>query len=34
VPTLMYVRKGRQLWRQSGAMGASQISAMIKGKIQ
>jgi len=34
VPTLMLFRKGQQLWRQSGAMSAGQISAMIKGKIQ
>ena len=34
VPTLVLFRNGRQLWRQSGAMSAGQISAMIKGKIQ
>jgi thioredoxin 1 len=34
VPTLMLFQKGRQLWRQSGAMSAPQLSAMIKGKIQ
>ena len=34
VPTLMLFRKGQQLWRQSGAMSASQISAVVRSKIQ
>jgi len=34
VPTLMLFRKGQQLWRQSGAMSASQISAMVMSKIK
>ena len=33
VPTLMLFKKGQQLWRQSGAMSAHQISSVIKGKI-
>ena len=34
VPTLMLFHQGRQLWRQSGAMSATQLSAIIKGRIQ
>ena len=34
VPTLILFRKGQQLWRQSGAMSASQISAMVMSKIK
>ena len=34
VPTLMLFRKGEQLWRQSGAMSATQISAMVMSKIK
>jgi thioredoxin 1 len=33
VPTLMLFRKGRQLWRQSGAMSASKLSSVISSKI-
>ena len=33
VPTLMLFRKGRQLWRQSGAMSAGQLSSVINSKI-
>ncbi len=33
VPTLILFKKGRQLWRQSGAMSASQLSAAISSKI-
>ncbi len=33
VPTLMLFRKGRQLWRQSGAMSAGQLSSVITSKI-
>ncbi len=32
VPTLMLFRKGEILWRQSGAMGASQLSKIIQTK--
>jgi thioredoxin 1 len=34
VPTLMLFRKGEQLWRRSGAMSATQISAMVMSKIK
>jgi thioredoxin 1 len=34
VPTLILFRKGKILWRQSGAMNAQQISAAVKAKIQ
>ncbi|MEP6617233.1 MAG: thioredoxin [Ginsengibacter sp.] len=34
VPTLILFRKGKVLWRQSGAMNAQQISEMVKNKIQ
>jgi thioredoxin 1 len=30
VPTLILFRKGKQLWRQSGAMTASQLSGIIR----
>ncbi len=33
VPTLMLFSKGRQLWRQSGAMSAGQLSFVINSKI-
>jgi thioredoxin 1 len=33
VPTLILFKKGRQLWRQSGAMSAAQLSSIIKTKI-
>lgn len=32
VPTLILFKKGQQLWRQSGAIGAAQLSAIIKSK--
>lgn len=32
VPTLILFKKGQQLWRQSGAMGAAQLSTIIKSK--
>jgi thioredoxin 1 len=32
VPTLMLFRKGKLLWRQSGAMGAAQLNTIIKSK--
>ena len=33
VPTLILFRKGQQLWRQSGAMSASQLSSVIRSKV-
>jgi thioredoxin 1 len=33
VPTLMLFKKGKILWRQSGAMGAAQLSKIIQTKI-
>ncbi len=33
VPTLILFKKGKILWRQSGAMNAQQLSAIIKSKI-
>lgn len=33
VPTLILYKKGKILWRQSGAMNAVQLSAIIKDKI-
>jgi thioredoxin 1 len=33
VPTIILFRKGRVLWRHSGAMGACQISDIVKYKI-
>ncbi len=33
VPTLILFKKGKILWRQSGAMNAQQLSAVIKPKI-
>ncbi len=33
VPTLILFKKGKVLWRQSGAMSAQQLSATIKNKI-
>jgi thioredoxin 1 len=32
VPTLILFRKGQQLWRQSGAMSAAQLSSVIRQK--
>lgn len=32
VPTLILFRKGQQLWRQSGAMSAAQLTAVIRQK--
>ena len=32
VPTLILFKKGQQLWRQSGAMSAAQLSSIIKSK--
>ncbi|MEO6453822.1 MAG: thioredoxin [Ginsengibacter sp.] len=34
VPTLILFRKGKILWRQSGAMNAQQLSDIITDKIQ
>lgn len=34
VPTLILFKKGKVLWRQSGAMNAQQLSAIIKNYIQ
>jgi thioredoxin 1 len=34
VPTLILFKKGKVLWRQSGAMNAQQLSSVIKSKIQ
>ncbi len=33
VPTLILYKKGKILWRQSGAMNAQQLSEIIKSKI-
>ena len=33
VPTLILFKKGKVLWRQSGAMNAQQLSAVVKSKI-
>ena len=33
VPTLILFKKGKVLWRQSGAMNAHQLSAIIKSKL-
>ena len=33
VPTLILFKQGKILWRQSGAMDAQQLSAIIKSKI-
>ncbi len=33
VPTLILFKKGNVLWRQSGAMNAQQLSAIIKTKL-
>src|SRR5438067_530556 len=33
VPTLILYKKGKMLWRQSGAMNAQQLSGIIKSKI-
>lgn len=33
VPTLILFKKGKILWRQSGAMNAQQLSSVIKTKI-
>ncbi len=33
VPTLILFKKGKILWRQSGAMNAQQLSSIIKNKI-
>lgn len=33
VPTLILFRKGKVLWRQSGAMNAQQLSGIIKSKL-
>jgi thioredoxin 1 len=33
VPTLILFKKGKVLWRQSGAMNAQQLSAIIKSKL-
>ena len=33
VPTLILYKKGKILWRQSGAMNAQQLKAIIKNKI-
>ncbi len=33
VPTLILFKKGKVLWRQSGAMNAQQLSGIIKSKI-
>ncbi len=33
VPTLILFKKGKVLWRQSGAMNAQQLSAIVKGKL-
>ncbi|MGI8584233.1 MAG: thioredoxin [Chitinophagaceae bacterium] len=34
VPTLILFKKGKVLWRQSGAMNAQQLSEILKNKIQ
>ncbi len=33
VPTLILFKKGKVLWRQSGAMNAQQLSGVIKSKL-
>ena len=33
VPTLILFQQGKQLWRQSGAMSAAQLSAIIRQKV-
>lgn len=33
VPTLMLFRKGKQLWRQSGAMNAQQLHSVLQSKL-
>jgi thioredoxin 1 len=33
VPTLILFKKGKVLWRQSGAMNAQQLSGIVKSKI-
>ncbi|MDQ6757763.1 MAG: thioredoxin [Bacteroidota bacterium] len=33
VPTLILFKKGKILWRQSGAMNAQQLSSIIKNKL-
>ena len=33
VPTLILFKKGKVLWRQSGAMNAQQLTAIIKNKL-
>lgn len=33
VPTLILFKKGKILWRQSGAMNAQQLSAIVKSKL-
>jgi thioredoxin len=33
VPTLILFKKGKVLWRQSGAMNAQQISGIVKSKL-
>ena len=33
VPTLILFKKGKMLWRQSGAMTANQLGAVIKSKL-
>ena len=33
VPTLILFKKGKVLWRQSGAMNAQQLSGIIKSKL-
>ena len=33
VPTLILFKKGKVLWRQSGAMNAQQISSAVKSKL-
>ncbi|HEY8687994.1 MAG TPA: thioredoxin [Chitinophagaceae bacterium] len=33
VPTLILFKKGKVLWRQSGAMNAQQLSSIVKSKL-
>jgi thioredoxin 1 len=33
VPTLILFKEGKQLWRQSGAMSAAQLSSIIRQKV-
>lgn len=33
VPTLILFKKGKMLWRQSGAMNAQQLSGIVKSKL-